>query len=59
MISVAQEGIWGVANNVPLGTSEADLVNTVIHGCAKLVAMEQALERGNALASENGAAGDS
>merc|ERR1711918_299426 len=43
-----QSGIWDMANRTRLGTSEVDL-NTVINGCAKLVLMEKALERGEDL----------
>merc|ERR1719326_1154557 len=39
-------GIWDISNSDRLGTSEVDLVNTMIDGCAQLVKMEQALEAG-------------
>jgi creatine kinase len=45
--AATKEGIWDVANRIRLGTSEVELVNAVIHGCAKLVNMEQALENGH------------
>lgn len=44
-------GVWDVSNRERLGVSEVDLVNTVIAGCTKLVALEQALERGEELPS--------
>jgi len=42
-------GVWDVSNRERLGVSEVDLVNTVIAGCTELVALEQALERGEEL----------
>merc|ERR1719408_493126 len=44
--SVSDAGIWDISNADRLGTSEVDLVNLMIEGCAKIVAMEQALETG-------------
>jgi len=42
-------GVWDISNSDCLGRSEADYVNEVILGCAQLVEMEQALERGEEL----------
>eukprot|EP00927_Polykrikos_kofoidii_P012832 TRINITY_DN15567_c0_g1_i1.p1 TRINITY_DN15567_c0_g1~~TRINITY_DN15567_c0_g1_i1.p1 ORF type:complete len:964 (-),score=177.46 TRINITY_DN15567_c0_g1_i1:137-3028(-) len=39
-------GLFDVANAQRLGATEAELVNKVALGCAQLVKMEQALERG-------------
>jgi len=43
---VLERGVCDVANRRRFGASEVELVNGVIHGCAQLVEMEQALERG-------------
>merc|ERR1711881_1448 len=37
--------IWDMSNSDRLGVSEIDLVNIMIEGCAKLVKMEQCLEK--------------
>ena len=42
--SVSSAGIWDISNADRLGTSEVDLVNLMIEGCAKLVKMEQGFE---------------
>lgn len=47
--SVSTGGVWDVSNSDRLGTSEVDLVNLMIEGCAKLVLMEQDLEQGKAI----------
>jgi creatine kinase len=47
--SVSAGGIWDLSNSDRLGTSEVDLVNLMIEGCAKIVEMEQNLERGGAI----------
>merc|ERR1711966_399549 len=39
--STSAGGIWDISNSDRLGTSEVDLVNLMIEGCAKLVKMEQ------------------
>jgi len=44
-----EPGVCDVANRRRLGVSEAELVTAVIQGCARLVSMEQALERGEEL----------
>lgn len=44
--SAAVGGIFDISNSDRLGTSEVDLVNNMIEGCAKIVKMEQALEKG-------------
>merc|ERR1719253_215754 len=44
--STSSGGIWDISNADRLGTSEVDLVNLMIEGCAKIVQMEQALEVG-------------
>lgn len=46
--SAASAGLlaWDIANRDRLGKTEAELVNAVVLGCSQLVAMEQALERG-------------
>merc|ERR1719183_1682888 len=44
--SASAGGIWDISNADRLGTSEVDLVNIMIEGCAKMVQAEQALERG-------------
>merc|ERR1719473_766702 len=36
--------VWDMSNSDRLGTSEVDLVNVMIDGCAKLIQMEQKLE---------------
>merc|ERR1711959_579591 len=38
--------VWDMSNSDRLGTSEVDLVNIMIEGCAELVKKEQALEKG-------------
>merc|ERR1719473_651419 len=38
--------VWDMSNSDRLGTSEVDLVNVMIDGCAKLIQMEQKLEKG-------------
>jgi len=47
--SVSDGGIWDISNSDRLGTSEVELVNLMIEGCAKIVQMEQSLERGGAI----------
>jgi len=42
-----QDDLVDMANIIRLGQSEVELMNKVIDGCAKLVSMEQALERGD------------
>jgi creatine kinase len=42
-------GVFDISNSDRLGTSEVELVNLMIEGCAKLVQMEQKLERGEAI----------
>jgi len=47
--SVSSAGIWDISNADRLGTSEVDLVNIMIDGCAKLVNYEIALEKGETI----------
>merc|ERR1719456_2179353 len=47
--SASAGGIWDISNSDRLGVSEVELVNLMIEGCAKLVEMEQNLERGGAI----------
>merc|ERR550537_733439 len=47
--SVSAGGIWDISNADRIGTSEVDLVNLMIEGCAKLVTMEQDLEAGGSI----------
>jgi creatine kinase len=42
-------GIWDISNADRLGTSEVDLVNLMIEGCAKLVKMEETLGTGGSI----------
>ncbi|CAD7941806.1 unnamed protein product [Amoebophrya sp. A120] len=44
--SAAVGGIFDISNSDRLGKSEVTLVNNMISGCAKIVQMEQALEKG-------------
>lgn len=44
--STSSGGIWDISNADRIGTSEVDLVNLMIEGCAKIVQYEQALENG-------------
>mmetsp|Transcript_35680 Transcript_35680/g.65440 ORF Transcript_35680/g.65440 Transcript_35680/m.65440 type:complete len:956 (+) Transcript_35680:44-2911(+) len=44
--SAAHGSVWNISNMDILGISEVDLMNTLIEGCAALVAAEQRLERG-------------
>mmetsp|Transcript_43793 Transcript_43793/g.103517 ORF Transcript_43793/g.103517 Transcript_43793/m.103517 type:complete len:959 (-) Transcript_43793:241-3117(-) len=44
--SAAHGSVWNISNLDILGVSEVDLLNTLIEGCAALVAAEQRLERG-------------
>ena len=44
--SVYTGGIWDISNADRLGTSEVDLVNIMIEGCANIVKAEQGLEKG-------------
>merc|ERR1719181_2219300 len=44
--SASAGGIWDISNSDRIGTSEVELVNLMIEGCAKIVQMEQALEIG-------------
>merc|ERR1719174_3487924 len=41
-------GIWDISNADRLGTSEVELVNLMIEGCAQLVKLEEALASGQA-----------
>jgi len=47
--SASAGGVWDISNSDRLGTSEVDLVNLMIEGCAKLVKMEQTLEGGGSI----------
>merc|ERR1719199_1809833 len=47
--SASSGGVWDISNADRLGVSEVDLVNLMIEGCAKIVEMEQSLERGGAI----------
>jgi len=47
--SASAGGIWDISNADRLGTSEVDLVNLMIEGCAKLVKMEETLGSGGSI----------
>merc|ERR1719191_1245552 len=47
--SASSGGVFDISNSDRLGTSEVDLVNLMITGCAKLVELEQKLEKGEAI----------
>jgi len=47
--SVSSGGIWDISNADRIGTSEVDLVNLMIEGCAQIVQYEQALEAGDTI----------
>jgi creatine kinase len=47
--SASSGGVFDISNSDRLGTSEVELVNLMIEGCAKLVQMEQKLEKGEAI----------
>jgi creatine kinase len=47
--SASSGGVFDISNSDRLGTSEVALVNLMIEGCAKLVQMEQKLEKGEAI----------
>ena len=49
--SASSGGVWDISNLDRLGTSEVDLVNITVEGCAKLVKLEEALEKGEAIES--------
>merc|ERR1719198_1170070 len=44
--STSSGGIWDISNADRIWTSEVDLVNLMIEGCAKIVQYEKALEKG-------------
>ncbi len=41
-----KSGIYDISNNVRLGSSEVELIQTMIDGVKTLISLEQALERG-------------
>jgi len=45
-VNSSEVGVWDISNRIRLGQPEVELVNTVITGCAELLRLEQALERG-------------
>jgi creatine kinase len=47
--SASSGGVFDISNSDRLGTSEVALVNLMIEGCAKLVQLEQKLERGESI----------
>ena len=47
--SASSGGIWDISNSDRLGTSEVDLVNIMIEGCARIVKMENALEKSESI----------
>merc|ERR1719456_1753583 len=48
--------VWDMSNSDRLGTSEVDLVNVMINGCAQLIRIEQKLEKGEPIADLHGLA---
>lgn len=49
--SAAEGGKWDVSNKQRIGLSEAELVQTMINGITKLIELEEALGRGEDIAS--------
>merc|ERR1719460_808528 len=47
--SASSGGVFDISNSDRLGMSEVQLVNLMIEGCAKLVQLEQKLERGESI----------
>jgi len=45
--SGADSSIWEVSNSARLGTSEVDVMNSMIEGCAKIIQMELKLANGD------------
>ncbi len=41
-----KSGIYDISNNARLGSSEVELIQTMIDGVKALISLEQALERG-------------